>query len=165
MSAGQTLAIFTPLHAQPLSASYATIDVRNSHPVLDFDAAAEESTIFGSILSSNYSGNGLVVRIHWAASTATSGDVKWEASIERMDSTFNLDVGSFAAAQSVTTTTAGTAGLVNVSTIALTSGAQMDNLVAAESFRIKIVRDSGDAADTMTGDAELLRVEIVEAAS
>jgi hypothetical protein len=37
----------------------------------------------------------------------------------------------------------------------------MDSIAAGTAFRIKITRDATNAGDTMTGDAELLRAQVV----
>lgn len=162
MASGDTLAIFTPAHNEPPSASYATLDLRNGHPVLDYDAAADENGVFTDVLPRAYAGGGLTVRLWWLATSATTGDVKWNVQIERMDTGTDLDADSFAAAQTATTTTSATSGAPVSTDVAFTSGAQMDSLAAGESFRLKVTRDANDAADTMTGDAELLSVEIKE---
>jgi hypothetical protein len=38
----------------------------------------------------------------------------------------------------------------------------MDSLAAGESFRLRIYRDADNGSDTMTNDAELLRIEVRE---
>jgi hypothetical protein len=155
--------VFLPAANNPPSSSYATLDTRNAHPVLDFDAGSDESAIFAGVLPTTYAGGGLTVDIYWAASSATSGAVKWNAEIERIDaSSLDIDADSFASAQTATTTAAGTSGQVVKTSITFTDGAQMDSLAAGEAFRLRITRDANDAADTMTGDAEVLRVVVRE---
>lgn len=160
MASGNTLCAFTPQNNQPPASNFATLDTRNGIPVLDFDAATDEDAIFGGILPRNYTSGGLTVTIHWTATSATSGNVKWNAQIERMN--HDLDSDSFAAAQTTTTACNGTSGIIATTAITFTDGAQMDSLAVGEAFRLKVTRDANDAADTMTGDAELHRIEIKE---
>lgn len=163
MASGETIDKLTPQQAQPTATDYATLALRNYHLVLQFDATTAESTVFNSVLGRNYGGGGITVYLQWAAASATSGNVKWNAQIERLaEAGDDLDADSFAAAQTVTATTNGTSGVLDYAAIVFTSGAQMDSLAVGESYRIKITRDAADAADTMTGDAELLAVEIKE---
>jgi hypothetical protein len=104
-------------------------------------------------------GSGLKIRLIWTATTATSGACVWDASLERM--TTDIDTDSFDTAASVTATTNGTSGVPNYSEITLTT---IDSVTAGDGFRLKINRDANNASDTMTGDAELLAVEIRSAA-
>lgn len=163
MASGNTLLIFTAHAGNPPASNYATLDTRNSHLVLEFDAATAESIVFNGILPRNYAGGGLTVTIVWMADTATTGDVMWGASIERHDDEgLDLDADSFAAEKTVASTAPGTSGMVQYCAIAFTTGAEMDSLAAAESFRLKIRRVAADAGDTMAGDAQLVAVEIRE---
>ena len=163
MASGQTLLIFTPLQNEPPSSNPASLDTRNQHPVLDFDGSTNESAVFSSVMPRNYSGNGVVVYIHYAMSSAESGDIDWDAAFERIgDQQQDMDSDGFAAANSVDNTTVpGTSGLVDVVGISFTDGADMDSIAAGEGLRLKITRDAGN--DTATGDAELRFVEIKEA--
>lgn len=163
MASGDTLCVFTPLHNEPPSSNYATADLRNGHPVLDFDAATDEDAIFTSVLPRHYAGGGLTVTIIWAATSATTGNVIWNSAIERLDTGTDIDADSFATAQaSAASATSATSGAPTYTTITHSSGANMDSLAAGEAFRIKITRDANNASDTMTGDAELIAVEIKE---
>ncbi len=79
MATGDSLATFSPLSNEPPATAYATLDTRNSHPTLDFDdAAATESAVFSFVLPRNYGGSGITVYLHWAATTATTGNVIWQ---------------------------------------------------------------------------------------
>lgn len=164
MASGDTLVIFGPHANLPPSTNFATVDIRGTtHMVLDFDDAAAESAQFGSVLPRNYSGAGITATLIWLATTATTGNVKWNVQFERhQDDTDDLDTDSYATAQTATGATATTSGAPQYTSIAFTNGAQIDSLAAGESFRLKITRDAADGADTMTGDAELLRVELRE---
>lgn len=160
MASGDTLLVFTPLHNEPPASAYATLDMRNAHPVLDFDDSTDESAVFTAVLPQRYGGGGVTVYLHWAATSATSGDVVWAVAFER-DNT-DLDADSFAAAQSATDTTDATSGVITTTSVAFTDGAQMDSLAVGEVFRLMVTRDADNVADTMSGDAELVAVEIRE---
>lgn len=162
MASGQTLARFTPQHNQPPASNYATPDVRNGVMVLDFDKNTDESAIFVDVLPRNYAGGGLTVTIHAMLTSATSGSVRWEAQIERMNT--DEDSDSFATAQSAAQTASGTSGIITTATITFTSGANMDSLAAGEPYRLKITRDANGTSgtDDADSDAELVAVEVKE---
>jgi hypothetical protein len=159
-SGSKTLARFTPDNNQPPAANFATLDTRNSIAVLDFDDSTDESAIFVSICPEGADlASGLTIRLIWTATTATSGDVVWDASLEKL--TTDIDSDSFDTAASVTTTTNGTSGVPNYSTITLTT---IDSLAVGDGFRLKVTRDADNGSDTMTGDAELIAVEVQQVA-
>ena len=162
MASQDSLMIFMPAHNEPPSSDYATLDNRNSHPVLDFDGDTNESAVFSAIMPRHYADGGVTVYIHFCMTGDTSGDIDWDACFERIgDSHLDIDGDSFAAANSVDNTTVpATSGLVDIVSIAFTNGADMDSVAIGEAFRLKITRDA--ASDTSTGDAELLAVEIKE---
>jgi hypothetical protein len=163
MATGDTLCIFAPQHDEPPASAPATLDLRNEHPVLDFDSAAPESARFSGAIPSHYGGGGLNVVVAWAATSATSGDVVWSAAFERHaagDADFDAD--GFGAAQSAVGAAPAVSGALRYTTIAI-DGADLDDAAAGEHFRLRIARVADDASDTMSGDAELVSVEIQEA--
>jgi len=162
MASGDTLVIFTPFHNEPSVNNYATLDLRNQHPVLDFDAAAAEYAIFSGVLPRNYAGGGVKVCLHYAMTSAVEGDIDWAVVFERIgDQQQDIDDDGFAGAQVVADTVVpGTSGLVDVVEIPFTDGAEMDGLLVGEGFRLKVQRNA--PPDTAAGDAELLFVEIKE---
>ena len=161
MASGQTLIQWTPLANQPPATAYATLDTRNSHPVLDFDASSAEDAVFGGVLPRNYASGGVTVSIHWMATSATTGNVVWTGAWERCNT--DLDADSFATGvDSASAAANATSGILTVTTIAFTDGAQIDSLAVGESFRFKVTRKVADAGDDMAGDAEILRCEIKE---
>lgn len=162
MASGDTLVVFRPQDGEPTSSNYATPDLRNQHPVLDFDASTNESIVFSSVMPRSYAGGGLTVYLHYAMSSATSGDIDWDVSFERIgDQQQDIDSDGFAAANSADNTTVpGTSGNVDIVNVTFTDGADMDSVAVGEGFRMKVTRDA--ASDTATGDAELRFVEIKE---
>ncbi len=165
MASGDTLIIFTPLHNEPPATIAATPDTRNAHPTLDFDGAADEEAVFTSVLPRNYAGGGITVTTFWSFTSATSGSLRVQTSIERMDaSSLDIDADSFATANSAGGTAPGTSGQLIAVAIAHASGAEMDSVAAAEMFRLKIRRDADGTSgtDDIASDAELLAVEIRE---
>jgi hypothetical protein len=156
----KTYAVFTATNNQPTATSFATLDTRNSIAVLDFDDATDESAVFVSIIPEAASlGSGLKIRLHWMATTATSGNVVWDVSLERM--TTDLDSDSFDTIASGTAAANGTSGILTVTEITLTT---IDSVTAGDGFRLKVTRDANNASDTMTGDAELVVCEVRSAA-
>ncbi len=161
MASGNSLLIYLPYNNEPPIVDYATIDTRNSHPTLDFQATSAVSAVFTGVMPRQYGGTtGVTVYIQYTMSTATSGDIDWDAAFERMDEAgIDIDADSFAAVNSTDgTTVPGTAGVIDVVNITFTDGADMDSIAVGEAFRLKVTRDSPN--DSATGDAEILAVEI-----
>jgi hypothetical protein len=159
--ASKTLARFTPRENQPPATAFATLDTRNSIAVLDFDAATDEASIFSGVIP-DYANlaSGLKIRLAWMATTATSGNVRWGVQLMRCNT--DLDADSFDTATLVTSAANGTSGIVTIAELTATA---LDGLVVGDTFRIKIYRDADDATnDTMTGDAELIAVEVQQVA-
>jgi len=163
MASGDTLLIFTPLNNEPPASNYATFDVRNYHPVLDFDATTNWSAVFSGVMPQHYAGTtGVTVYLHYAMSSAVADTVDWDVAFERIgDQQLDIDADSFADVNSVDNTTVpDTSGLVDVVSVAFLDGADMDSVAKGELFRLKVTRDA--VSDDATGDAELLAVEIRE---
>jgi hypothetical protein len=163
MASGDTLLVFTAANNVPPASNYATLDTRNQHLVLDFDDTTNESAVFPGVMPRGYAGTtGVTVYIHYAMTTATSGDIDWDVAWERVgDQQQDIDSDSFAAVNSVDNTTVpGTSGNVDIVNVTFTDGADMDSVAVGEYFRLKVTRDA--TSDTATGDAELIAVEVKE---
>lgn len=134
----------------------------NEHWVLDFNQSTNETAVFSGMLPRSYAGGGLTVTIVFAATSATSGDVDWDAAFERIGAAQqDIDSAGFASVQSTDNTTVnGTAGNTMEVDIAFTDGAQMDSIAAGEMFRLKITRDG--VSDSANGDMEVLHVRLRE---
>jgi len=152
----KTYAVLTPLDNQPPTASFATLDTRNSIAVLDFDDTASEAAVFAQVMSEAAAlGSGLKIRIHWMATAAVTGNVVWGAQIERSNT--DLDADSFDTAATTTGSANASSGIVTVTEILLTT---IDSVTAGDLYRLKVYRDAANGSDTMVGDAELVAVEI-----
>ena len=165
MASGNTLLIFTPAANEPPAADYATLNARNDHPVLEFDDTDDESAVFSGVLPRHYAGGGLTVHLHYAMATDNNGKVRWDAAFERIgDGVQDLDADGFASAKSVNVNPVpGTAGHVDIVSIAFSHGAEIDSLAVGEAFRLKVTRKPSDTSnDTAVGDAQLVAVEIKE---
>jgi hypothetical protein len=159
-SGTKTYAVFTPMTSQPPASNYATLDTRNSIAVLDFDAVTEEAVHWVGVMPEGASlGSGLKVRIHWMATSATANDVVWGASFEAM--TTDLDSDSFDTETTATGTANGTSGIETVTEITCTT---IDSIAAGGLYRLKIARKAAAGGDNMSGDAELIAVEVRSAA-
>ena len=161
MASGNTLIAWNALCSEPPISNAALIGVRNQHGILQFDDTTNESVRFSAVLPQHYAGGGITAYLHWAH-VATTGNVDWDVSFERIgDSQQDIDGDGFASAQSADNNTVpGTTGFVDITSIAFTDGAQVDSIAVGESFRINVTRDA--ANDTAVGDAQLLKVELRE---
>lgn len=162
MATGQTLAVFLPQMNEPPSSNYATLNLRNGHPVLEFDTTTQEIAIFTSVLPRNYGSSGITAYVHYAAATATTGTIGWDVSFERIgDGSQDIDSDGFATAQVITAATVpGTSGNVDIINVAITDGANIDSIAAGEAYRVRIRRNV--ASDTAAGDAQIIAVELKE---
>ena len=126
--------------------------------MLDFDDTTEESAVFVGCVPDNFVdlSLGIQVKIHWMATSATSGNCRWGVQFEKMNT--DADSDSFSTAAEAHSATNATNGVPTTTTITITT---IDSLSNGDFFRLKIYRDVGDTTnDTMTGDAELIAIEL-----
>ncbi len=166
MASGDLLLNFVPQSNEPPATAFATPDTRNGHPCLDFDGSTDEEAVFSQVLPLSYAGGGLTVKLLVGFTSATSGDSRWQADIERIQpGVTDIDSDSFTGTfQSAGFAAPASTGIFDWVTITFTSGAQMDSLAAGEPFRIKIRRDADGTSgtDDIATDAELMHVAILE---
>ena len=160
MASGDT--VVQIISIMPPAATYATFDVRpggstpaENAPVWDFDATAIEYLDFLCILR-GYDGGGLTFTLPWSASTATSGQTRWEMAIRAVpDDTEDIDAAHTYDFNGVSDTAASASGELSYPTIAFTNGADMDSWADGQMAIVRVRRDPTHADDNMTGDAEL----------
>jgi hypothetical protein len=158
MASGDTLCTFVAPGESPAT-NGSVFTTRNEHPVESFDDTTNQSIIFSGILPQHYGGGGVTVYLHWTA-VAVTGDVDWDVAWENLVAQ-DIDSDGFAAVNSADNNApSGTSGIPVIDTVAFTDGADMDSVDKGNAFRLKITRDA--SSDTMTGDAELIRVEVRE---
>lgn len=138
---------------QPLSKDGTNFPVE----YLAYDASTEEAAYWSFKLPTGYTGD-ITVKIVWNAASATSGDVKWGASLAAY--TPDTDTGSweakaFAAETTVTDTQLGTTAARLMTCSIVITGASLDSAAVGDICILKIARKAADGADTMTGDANL----------
>lgn len=164
MASGETLTGFIPMAAVPFPSASPAPAIRrdrSGHIVLRFADSVTNRAIFEDFLARHYDGGGITVTLKWAALTATTGNVRWSVAFERMVA-HDIDADDFATAKAATTAApAGGAG-IPVDTVIAFTNAEIDGLVAGEAFRLLVERLGADGADTMTGFADLLGIELRE---
>ena len=151
-------------------ASAATADTRSggSTPaeavtVWDFDDTTAEYMDFKCVLDPGYDGGGLTFTLPWSASSATSGNCKWDLAIRRMqDDAEDIDESHSYQFNAATDTAPSASGEVVYPTIAFTDGADMDSWADGEVAIVRVHRDYDHEDDDMTGDAELWSLSGVE---
>ena len=161
MASGRTLLVFTPQCNEPPVANFATFDLRNQHPVLDF--ALDEIAIFSGVMPQDYTGGGVTVILHYAMTSAIADDIKLEVFFERIgNQQQDIDNDGFAAAQNTgDITVPDTSGKVDIVTTVHTNGAQIDNIGKGEGFRLKVKRIAVAGTDA-SGDLEWRFLELRE---
>ncbi len=163
MAAGDLLAGFTTQCNEPPSSNAATPDVRNGHPVLDFDDSTDESAVFTGWMPWHYGGGGITVYavVSFAIDINAAHEGQLEISFERIgDGQQDLDTEGFAATRELTVGVSSVSGQTRVGSVAFSDGAEIDNIAAGELFRVKVRCDTSDS--TFTGDLELLALILRE---
>ena len=161
MASGDTLLTFVPQCNEPPASNFATLDLRNQHPVLDF--ALNEIGVFSGVLPRHYKNGGVTVYLHYAMTSAEANDIKLETCFERIgDQQQDLDADGFAAAQNTgDVTVPASSGFVDIASTTHTDGAQMDSIAVGQGFRLKVKRIAVAGTDA-SGDLELRFIEIKE---
>ena len=160
-------AVVQVLAVMPPGTTAATLDVRpgGSTPaenviVYDFDAASDEYMDFLCKLE-GYAGGGLTFTIPWSASSATTGQVRWEIAIRRInDDAEDIDAAHTYDYNGASDTCASASGELSYPTITFTDGTDMDSWAEGELAIVRVHRDYDHADDAMTGDAELWGVPL-----
>lgn len=158
----QELAAFNASDAVLTATIPPTQTLRNEREMLAYPNAVIASAYFTSAVPRNYVPSGpLRAKIFWVAATATSGDVRWSVAIERLEPGGpNVDSDNFGGNELINSTTA-INGEINLAIISFTN-AEADGIKAGNAMRIRVRRMGGAPGDTMTGDAQVMRVVIVQ---
>ena len=167
MATGDSLVYFDALAGRPPGTDPAHLDSRNGNYVLDFSQNDDLRVDFHGVLPGHYRQGGARVKVAWAATSVTTGDVVWRAEFERRESAdsgspFDLDVDAFGTVVEATATVPSVNGRLAITEIVVSS-AEMSGAEAGDLFRLRVTRVGNDSADTAADDAELYSVKLSEA--
>ncbi len=159
---GGTNTIFSwfPQDASFPTTNFATRDTRNNHPVLDFDASTAETAYFKAFVphgsSFAASGTALTFLLESTATSATSGNIGWGVSIERIVANgIDIDSDSFGTEQTGSVAVNATSGKVSEVSITFTLAQLPASIAEGDQIRIAVRRNTS-VGSNHTGDAELL---------
>jgi hypothetical protein len=157
-----TIIQFFPKDNEPPASGFATIDTRNSHPVLDFPASGSPTAIFRQYVPAGVifaeSGTAMTVYIDAAATSATSGVIGWSVSWERLaPGGQDLDSDNWGTAQTGSNTINATSGVMTRVAVTFTQAQLPTSFAAGDMFRLRVVRNTS-VGSNHTGDAELVGV-------
>jgi hypothetical protein len=155
-----TILQFFPRDAEFPATNFATIDTRNNHPCLDFDDTTVETVFFTGFVpqgaSFATSGTALTFVIESTATSATSGNIGWSVSLERIVAGgIDIDADNFGTAQSGSGAVNATSGVVTEVSVTFTLAQLPSGLAAGDMIRVRVQRNTSVSGDH-TGDAELL---------
>jgi hypothetical protein len=125
---------------------------------LCFDASTEEWACWQFRMPADYD-SAPVAKVQYKMASATSGGVAWDVRVSATSDGDSQDVDAqdFASANVGTATVPGTAGYLDEVSVTLTNA---DSLAAGDFVVVRVARAVADAADTATGDAELLSCSV-----
>jgi hypothetical protein len=122
---------------------------------LGFDAAAVEQCMWAFRMPGDYA-SGPILEVQFKMASATTGDVVVEGRLAAVSDgdTTDVDAKTFATANtSAATSVPGVAGYLNEISLALTND---NGLVGGDFSVVYLARDAVNAADTATGDMEII---------
>ena len=164
MAIGDTLVVFTPASYEPPTTDPARPNLVNGHLVLDFQrfAPPSEIAVFRGVMPQHYGGGTIVVYLHYTMSSATSGNIEFTCSFQRMNEADNIITDSFGT-EVITGSISvpGTAGFLDVTTTTHDIYPERDSIADSDAFALKVQRSN--VVSDANSDLELWRVELREA--
>ena len=125
-----------------------------------FDAGTSERIMWAFRMPADYFGTP-VLKIQYKMASATSGNIRWScrvAAVTPSVDTTDLDAKTFASPVEVTSAAPGSpAGRLGEVSVPMTTN---DSLAANDYAVVYIARFANDAADTATGDCEVVAVTL-----
>lgn len=160
MASGETLLTFeaTDYFPPPPGWIFATPDMRNAQPVLDFKPGEPPAAMFAGRMPRHYAGGGITCSLMWTA-TAGEGTLSWAVYLERHDPSTDLDFNSFGTGGGGTLVASSPLHGAPIYTEVVLAPSQLDGVLPGEHFRLLIARNAGG---TLASDAELWSVELRE---
>ncbi len=164
MASGDTLIIFGAQNFQQPASAFAYMGIRNSHPVILYTPTGDKAAHFSGLFPRHYTNSGVTVTLIWAASSSvTPAEVcRWGVAFERMtENDIDIDADSFATEKTVDDNPLTTSGALIYTTLVFTNG-EIDGIIAGEAFRLQVRRITTSVTGNMSGNAQLVFVEIRE---
>lgn len=150
---------FNPSNAIFPSSNPAEEHSRNNHPVISYDYVTDESAIFTSAMSKDYSNGDISVNVDWV-SNETVGSVVWSVQFEtNSEGGNNINSDSFASQQAIVSDTSSESGVIKRASIVFTN-TQADDISAGDAYRLKVKRLATNVSDDMTDDAEIVMITL-----
>lgn len=157
--------VFTPYGAEFPASAFPQLLLSNRRPALAFDGAADEACYWTGIAPQGLTG-AITVVITYAAASATTGTVRFEALLEALTAADAVDTDaatSFDTTNSNGGTVPSTAGYIGQISITMTNA---DSIAAADYFRLQVRRDPDGTTgtDDVASDVYVFAVELRDAA-
>lgn len=131
-------------------------------PIHAFDAATIEYIDYKFAIR-GYAGGGFTVNYYWSAASATSGVCRWSGAFRRMaDDAEDIDTAQTYDYNDTDATTANVSGEVAYDTVTFTDGVDSDSVANGDICIFRVRRNASSVNDTMTGDAELWAISLLE---
>ncbi len=161
MAVGNTLVVVTLHSNDPPSSSFGTPDQVTNKLVIDL--AVGESSELGMVMPQHYDGGNIQVFVHYAMSTATTGNVQFRVSVWRVnDGTATETEGYGTTVSTGDVAVPGTAQLKDTASTTHDSAAERDSVAAGDEFYVKVERIA--ATSGAAGDVEFRKLELREVA-
>lgn len=158
-----TLLEFVPLAAdiRGSSTDRPTFNTRNGHRILEFKPGVDDEAFFTSVMPEAYAAAGISVVIEFMADNNTAGNMIIGVAFERLEvGVTDLDSDGFATEKTVSIAVPATSGQLVRATIAF-SDAEIDGIVIADAFRMRLRREGtnvSDTASTTIGQMTICRI-------
>jgi hypothetical protein len=148
--------------ATPVSSNYATLGLRNRHPVLKFDDTTVQEATFDSVMPQQFPGSmALTVKMVTSAETASAGSAVLGAAFERISGSLqDVDEDGFGGFVKGSVGTPVTSGETSIVTLKYKTGNQVKRLQPGDKFRLRVQRAATAGGDILDGNLELHSVEI-----
>ena len=136
-------------------------ETAGSDPVIYYSSASTQSAHWTIQLPAEYdAASNLDLTILWTGTSAAAGNVSWVASFRRYVAGADLSLSG--AVDNAFTEAGPPAIYESISDTITLSQANIDGAAAGDLLRISITRVGGDAADTYTGSAALLGIQLAQ---
>lgn len=133
------------------------------HKVLAFSDSADWSSVFEGYMPIGYGGGNVNLILHWASWTVTTNNCRWQAEFERYAANGNrTDTANWGTAQANNFAPGSTLSSMGFATFSALTPANIGNIAAGDSFRVRISRLGTNGGDTMVGLGYLYKVILNE---